>query len=420
MGRSWESAALMALLGAIGCGGGDEGSSASGAGGNGGGAGSTGQAGGPGSGGTGGDAGTGGGAGGPSFQGTTRVHPGGAEDRSADLAIAPDGTIYVSWVVAGDVHLARSVDGGESFAAPILLDDAGIEPIVGMARHPRIAASDARVAVAFNDEGGTVYLYTSAAPELTFGAPTLIGTDVASTFRDFPKPVILGASEAAVAFHAYPASGARVYLARESTGFTSEDASGGAPGVPCECCPVELMQAAGGDVLLAFRNNDANDRDMWLARAPQAGAFSSWIEASSIEGQVPMCPMQGPRLVELGASEHAIVWSSRGDSATGAAAISFSPDDGVSWGAGAPIGSLVGDEPTVALGASGRIYVTAVTGNQRSSIVTSDDGGATWSDPAPLTTPDGDLSTPQALGQSGLAALAGVSESGAVWLARME
>ena len=43
-------------------------------------------------------------------------------------------------------------DGGESFEAPIQLDDAGIEPLVSMARHPYVFANDQRVGVTFNDQ----------------------------------------------------------------------------------------------------------------------------------------------------------------------------------------------------------------------------------------------------------------------------
>ena len=55
--------------------------------------------------------------------------------------------------------------------------------------------------------------------------------------------------------------------------------------MPCECCPQEVVQL-GGDVLIAFRNNDNNDRYMWVATAPKAGAFSVWKAGSTTEGLV--------------------------------------------------------------------------------------------------------------------------------------
>jgi hypothetical protein len=345
---------------------------------------------------------------------------GSALDRSADVAVAPDGTLYVTWVTNGDnVRLARSTDGGRTFEPSVLVEGSPIAPIVGMARHPRVVADDARVAVVFNDQDALdVYLYVASVADLVFGAPIPIGTDVGGPGLDFPKALFLADGSVGVAFHGYPPTGAAIFWAREGNGFVSQIATGGAPGVPCECCPIELVPGDAGAVMLAYRNNVSNARDMWLAQAAQPSAFSSWVQVSDTEDVVPQCPMQGPRLVQTSATDHAMVWSAR-DTSPGAAMIASSTDGGGSWSGGAPIAGLVADEPTIAIGSSGTLYVTGVTGNMESSIVTSADGGASWTDPQPLLAPDGELSTPQAIG-GGVAVLAGVSQASNVWLLRME
>jgi len=323
-----------------------------------------------------------------------------------------------------DVFVARSTDGGKSFGAAVQLDDAAIEPLVSMARHPYVAADKDRVAVVFNDQNGTVYLYVSAASDaLSFGQPTVIGADITSDFRDFPKAIFQKDGKLAVAWHGYPATGARIFLSRESAGFAAEDASGGAPGIPCECCPLDLVQTQGGDLMTAFRNNVGSPsvREMWLATAPSAGAFSSWVAVSTSEGVVDACPMQGPRLAQTGDSGLLAVWSARGSQNPGAVLVSSSTDGGATWSGGAPIDGFMADEPTLAVGGSGRIFVTGVTGSASSSVVWSDDGGATWSQPESLQAPDGDLVIPQAEGGAGIAALAGINKgAGTVWLRRME
>lgn len=376
----------------------------------------------------GGGAGTGGGTtgtgGGPSFKGYTRVDSGtaAAMPGSADVAIAPGGAIYVSWVVeqngGRDVYVARSTDGGMSFGAAVKLDDAAIVPLVSMARHPYVEADDERVAVTFNDQAGTVYLYVAPATDpLSFGKPITLGADITTSFRDFPKPLFVG-GKLFVAWQGYPASGARIYVSRETAGYASEEASGGAPGVPCECCPLDLLDH-GGNVVVAFRNNDSNIREMWSAEAPSTQAFSKWLAISTSEGTIPACPMQGPRLGRTTAGAELAVWSVRGSQKAGSVYLSQRDSAGVPWSGGASLAGFVADEPTIAVTASGRIFVTGVTGKDKSSMLTSDNG-TTWSAPEPLQAPDGSLSTPQAQATGDVAALAGVTAAGSVWLRRMQ
>jgi hypothetical protein len=157
---------------------------------------------------------------------------------------------------------------------------------------------------------------------------------------------------------------------------------------------------------------------MWSAFAPD-DAFTSWSAISTTEGIVPNCPMQGPRLAELADGTLLAVWSRRGASA-GAVTVSTSEDGGLSWSGGTAVTGFDADEPTIAVGASGRVFVTGVTGNGSSSMIFSDDGGATWSAPEGLEAPDGALAVPQAEGGGGVAALASVSAAGSLWVRRME
>jgi hypothetical protein len=255
---------------------------------------------------------------------------------------------------------------------------------------------------------------------LSFGAPTFVGKDITTMFRDFPKPIFLPDGKLAVIWHGFAMSGARIYVSRESTGYAAEEASGGAPGVPCECCPNDVAATDAGDVLVAFRNNDKNIREMWLASAPAGGAFSQWAAISTSEGTVNACPMQGPRLAQIGPKEHLAVWSVRGDVDAGGVYMAKSADGGMTWSGGAPLGGFIADEPTIAVGPTGRIFVTGVTGNGVSSMVYSDDPAGPWSSPEKLMAADGSLGVPQAQGGGGVAALAGVSKAGTVWLRRMQ
>jgi hypothetical protein len=395
------------------------GSGSGGSGGQTGGSGGQGQ-GGSTSGGSGGDGGSG--TGGASFAGWTRADSGTGDaiSGSAHVAIAPDGTIYVSWAEnTNGVMVARSKDGGASFEPKVQVNATAV-PLVSMARHPYVVATDTRVAVSFNDTEGGVYLHTAdASGALSFGAATMIGTDIVTDFRDFPRAVFLADGSLGVAWHGYPDSGARIFFSRENDGYMANAASSGAPGLPCECCPLDVQKLASGELVLAFRNNDDNTREMWAARATSDGTFGSWAGISTSEGTVATCPMMGPRMAENG-SLLVSVWSSRGASTAGQVFTATSTDGGKVWSGGAAAGGFSADEPTIAIGASGRIFVTGVTGGSASASVHSDNQGQSWSAPEALDTPDGALKVPQAQSSGGIAILAGVTTASSVWMRRME
>jgi hypothetical protein len=277
------------------------------------------------------------------------------------------------------------------------------------------------VAVVFGDQPGTVHLFASATSgPLAFDDYDVIGAEIATPFRDFAKVVFLDDQSMAVAWHGYPNGGGDLFLARENDGFVSAEVTTGSPGLPCECCPLEMVRDDNGDLLVAFRNNVNNTREMWAAQAPGAATFSSFVAVSDTEGTVPTCPMQGPRVSKTAAA-HVMVWSARGSGPNvGLVHVATSSDGGQSWSSGTPIAGFYGDEPTIAVGSSGTLYVTAVTGNGKSSIASSSDGGQSFGAPGAITVADGDIATPQAESAAGVAALVGVSSAGSVWFSRME
>jgi hypothetical protein len=189
--------------------------------------------------------------------------------RSADVAVGPDGTVYVSWADErsgdADVRVARSTDGGATFEPSVALDGEEREPLVSMARRPYVAADGDRMAVVFNQQDPVgISLYVSDAGALDFGTPIALGTDLpASNFHDFPKAIFRN-GEIHVAWQTYDPDGWMV-LARESAGYDATEADGLSAGVPCECCPLDIAQS-GDDLLLAFRNNLDNQREHWVAR----------------------------------------------------------------------------------------------------------------------------------------------------------
>lgn len=184
---------------------------------------------------------------------------------------------------------------------------------------------------------------------------------------------------------------------------------------------LDTLVTASGDVLVAFRNNDSDTREMWNARAPGAGSFSAWSAVSSSEGFLPNCPMQGPRVADLGGGKLIAVWSARGagNASNGTVYTSTSANGGATWTSSVPLSGFVADEPTLAVGSNGHLFVTGVTGNKKSSMIESIDG-VNWSAPIPLQVPDGAVAVPQPDSQNGVVVVAGVSAAQTVWIERLE
>ena len=75
----------------------------------------------------------------------------------AHCAVDPGGEIYVTWQQdAGggnqDIYVSHSGDGGQSFGAPVVIEQGPLNPLGGWGtpdRKPYVAADGARVAVTF-------------------------------------------------------------------------------------------------------------------------------------------------------------------------------------------------------------------------------------------------------------------------------
>jgi hypothetical protein len=339
---------------------------------------------------------------------------------SEALAIDASGRVFASWAVengAGgiDVRVARSDDGGASFGPWVSGNDGALDPLVAMSRRPWIATDGARVAIAFDDQDDHgAYTVVADADDLGFSAPAVSGQTLGS-FVDFARPAFGPDGDLWVAYQAYPTTGARMFVGKESAGFAAEVASEDSPGVPCECCPLDLAFDATGAAVLAYRNNDANQRDLWVARASApADAFDHWVQATTTEQELDVCPMEGPRLA--GTSTLWMTWSTQGPVDPGATVIASSADGGLSWGPATEVTAWSrGADPSVAE-RDGELFVTAVTGPGSSELAISADGGGSWSGQGPVDAPSGTLGEPQLASGGDRVALIGTTAAGEVWV----
>lgn len=174
--------------------------------------------------------------------------------------------LYLGWVEAVDggpevvEYVARSVDGGGTFEAPV-----------------KVHGKDAK-------KPGFTTL--SAAPDGTLLAAWIDARN--KTQQPY--------------FAAKPAG---------SEGFEPDRMVFGGPddkGI-CPCCDLAAARLPDGSDLVAFRNSDSGHRDVWFARAPRGGEFGPPSPLSSDRWKFEGCPHDGPSLALTADRLHA-AWMS--------------------------------------------------------------------------------------------------------------
>jgi len=144
-----------------------------------------------------------------------------------------------------DIYLIASYNGGENFNLPIKLPQKGFLPMVKA-----------------DYLGNPIIAYIDTQDRLAFTRSNDLG-------QNFQTPVI--ASEL-------------------SNGATI-----------CECCQMDLIAPTPTDVYISFRNNDNNQRDIWLVKSTDGGeTFTNALDIDNTDWMISACPASGPDVLLTG------------------------------------------------------------------------------------------------------------------------
>jgi hypothetical protein len=318
---------------------------------------------------------------------------------AVSAAFDESGRLWQVSITAGFVVVRHSDDKGQTFSAPVHVNAQAARIAGDGDNRPKIAvAPDGTVYVSYTEHlsepfAGHVYLARSADGGRTFAAATRVNSDPAPISHRFESFALDGNGRvhilwidkrdaAAARARGITYAGAALYYAT-----TEHDGARLSPNRKlvdhsCECCRLALAFDIDGTPVVAWRHiYGRNTRDHALLRLdgksqPVRIAHDGW--------EIDACPHHGPALaIDTGGAYH-VVWFT---GAPGRAGLYYarSTDRGANWSNPRAFGHSGAQAARPSVLATGQaIHVAWKEFDGKATVVyamRSDDGGITWSTP---------------------------------------
>lgn len=249
----------------------------------------------------------------------------------ASAAFADDGTLWVATVDGGHVWLRRSADHGKSFDAPVRVNQKAQNIDSFGENKPEVAlGTRGRIYVTWVESlpekwASYVWFARSVDGGKTFAVPLIVHRDRARLTHSFEALRVNGEGQPVVAWidardhvasmkkygmkgpHAY--KGLAVYYAWSTDGGKSFEPGRKVMDHSCECCRVALAHEPSGVVAAFFRGVYGDKvRDHAFSMLPTDGGTPLPERSTFNEWQVAACPEQGPGLAISADGVRHVVW----------------------------------------------------------------------------------------------------------------
>jgi hypothetical protein len=281
------------------------------------------------------------------------------------VSVAPDKTVYVGWTArladeghGNDLYLSASRDGGQTFEAPVKVNDDGKAVTHGM--HSLAVSIDGRVYVAWLDE------------------------------RNVVKPMAMDQGGAMQKME-HMESNREVFMAYSMDGGRSFSKNQRIAKEACPCCKTALATGAEGRVYAGWRQVLPGEfRHIAVAASEDEGkTFSSPVIVSDDRWMIAACPVSGPALSVGDDGALRVVWYTEGEKAA----------PGLYWAASSDNGKTFSESRPLAKGQGHGTPLLLTSGKSGAAVVwESREGGASRVVSVPLTVDDRAASAPIASG----------------------
>lgn len=238
------------------------------------------------------------------------VSTNGTGSRAPRIALLEDNRPIVYWGKTGNTPiLYLSIWDDGNFGEPIEISTNGISPdLWGGGLGPQIAAQGQKIFLVFEDYGQGIYCIHSHDAGETFSDPVIVFKPSGGRTATLPSVAIDPNGNPVVSFITsnFSEEEALYEISRsEDSGLsflTSTIANEAADGTEvCECCPSSIIALPDGEIYLAFRNNDNNVRDFWIAKSTDnAATFPESTDIDNVDWVIQSCPTSGPDMMISG------------------------------------------------------------------------------------------------------------------------
>ena len=235
----------------------------------------------------------------------------GTRQESPYLWVGSGGVLHVVWADqregAKDVRYARSTDSGSTWSASSRVNDAQGKLMAGFQNGPQIRSmgTDTLVVTWTDTRDGMIDANIYVAHSVDAGAQWSVGQrindDTVRAYNFMPSMDVMSDGSVVVAWLDERGSGSDIMFSRSrdlgATWSPNVITVTQSQGEPCDCCLPQLVAGPGASLILAFRNNIENIRDMYLVRSSDSGAiWSSPTRISEGAWRVNGCPSSGPTI----------------------------------------------------------------------------------------------------------------------------